>query len=166
MHTRPTLGDPARATTAHEVATRFAEGLQQSGAAGDADGYDATFAADVVWGSPYGASVAGYTELNAIHRRLMNAQVAPPSHFEVVGATSPAPGVVLTQISRLATEPGGFSEIALYVLVERDGRWWLAGAQNTPITQPPQRTGSGSAAPGAHAARKSGASAAVQDRLS
>lgn len=140
MQTRPTLGDPSRATTAHEVASRFAEGLQQSGAAGDADGYDATFAADVVWGSPYGASVTGYSELNAIHRRLMNAQVAPPSHFEVVGATSPAPDVVLTQIRRLAAEAGGFSEIAMYVLVEKDGRWWLAGAQNTPITDPPQRT--------------------------
>ncbi|WP_280258182.1 DUF4440 domain-containing protein [Nocardia abscessus] len=144
MQTRPTLGDPSRATTAHEVASRFAEGLQQSGAAGDADGYDAAFAADVVWGSPYGASVTGYSELNAIHRRLMKAQVAPPSHFEVVGATSPAPGVVLTQIRRIAAEAGGFSEIAMYVLVEKDGRWWLAGAQNTPITNPPQRTESSS----------------------
>jgi len=27
----------------------------------------------------------------------------------------------------------GFSEMALYTLVERDGRWWLAAAQNTPI---------------------------------
>lgn len=144
MHTRPTLGDPSRATTAHQVASRFAEGLQQSGAAHDADGYDAAFAADVVWGSPYGASLTGYSELNAIHRRLMTARVAPPSHFEVVGATSPAPGVVLTQIRRLAAEAGGFSEIAMYVLVEKDGSWWLAGAQNTPITNPPQRTESSS----------------------
>ncbi|MET8794995.1 DUF4440 domain-containing protein [Nocardia sp. NPDC004568] len=137
MQTRPILGDPSRATTAHEVASRFAEGLQQAGAAGDPDGYDAAFAADVMWGSPYGASVAGYSELNAIHRRLMNAKVAPPSHFEVVGATSPASGVVLTQIRRLAAEAGGFSEIAMYLLVEKDGRWWLAGAQNTPIMDAP-----------------------------
>ncbi|MGV9677786.1 DUF4440 domain-containing protein [Nocardia sp. NPDC003482] len=142
MHTRPTLGDPSRATTAHKVAARFAAGLQQAGAAGDADGYDAAFAADVVWGSPYGASVTGYDELNAIHRRLMKAQVAPASHFDVVGATSPAPGVVLTQIRRLATEPGGFSEIAMYLLIEKDGGWWLAGAQNTPITDPPRRDAS------------------------
>lgn len=141
MPTRPVLGDPSRATTADEVAARFAEGLRQSGAAGDADGYDAAFAADVVWGSPYGASVTGYSELNAIHRRLMDARVAPPSHFEVVTATSPAPGVVLTQIRRLAAEPGGFSEIAMYVLVEKEGGWWLAGGQNTPITDPPRRAG-------------------------
>lgn len=139
MRTRPTLGDPSRAGIAREVASSFAEGLQQSGAAGDADGYDAAFAADVMWGSPYGASVTGYSELNAIHRRLMAARVAPPSHFEVVGATSPVPGVVLAQISRLADDADGFSEIAMYVLVEKNGRWWLAGAQNTPITGAPPR---------------------------
>jgi hypothetical protein len=26
-------------------------------------------------------------------------------------------------------------EMALYVLIEREGRWWLAAAQNTPIRQ-------------------------------
>ncbi|MET9022525.1 hypothetical protein ABZV93_21350 [Actinopolymorpha sp. NPDC004070] len=30
-----------------------------------------------------------------------------------------------------------FSEMAMYVLVERDGRRWLAGGQNTPIGQAP-----------------------------
>ena len=28
---------------------------------------------------------------------------------------------------------GGFSEMALYVLVRRGGSWWLAAGQNTPI---------------------------------
>jgi hypothetical protein len=31
----------------------------------------------------------------------------------------------------------GFSEMTLYVLVERDGTWWLAAGQNTPVTTPP-----------------------------
>ncbi|MGW4071379.1 hypothetical protein [Nocardia grenadensis] len=44
---------------------------------------------------------------------------------------------MLTQIRRIAAQAGGFSEIAMYLLVEKDGRWWLAGAQNTPITDPP-----------------------------
>ncbi|WP_051022435.1 DUF4440 domain-containing protein [Nocardia pneumoniae] len=130
MNARPTVSDPERAARAHQVATEFAEGLQR---ASDADGYDAAFAADILWGSPFGASVAGYAELNAIHHRLMAAKVAPPSRFEVVAALAPAPDVVVTQIRRQATDTDGFSEMAMYVLVERDGRWWLAAAQNTPV---------------------------------
>ncbi|MWA01915.1 DUF4440 domain-containing protein [Actinomadura sp. LD22] len=118
--------------SAQAVAADFAAILQRAGEAGDADLYDSAFAADVLWGSPYGATVAGYTEL-AIHRRLMAANAAPSSRFEVVTALTPAPGVVVTHIRRRASDAGGFSEMALYVLVERAGRWWLAAAQNTPI---------------------------------
>jgi hypothetical protein len=60
----------------------------------------------------------------------------PASRFEVVSVLAPAPGVVVTHIRRQALTAGGFSEMALYVLVEREGRWWLAAAQNTPIRQP------------------------------
>lgn len=130
MNGRPTLSDTPSGARAHHVAAEFAAVLQRSG---DADEYDAAFAADVLWGSPFGASVAGFDELNAIHHRLVAASAAPPSRFEVVAATAPATGVVVTQIRRQSIDPDGFSEMAMYVLVERDGRWWLAAAQNTPI---------------------------------
>ncbi|MEU8896270.1 nuclear transport factor 2 family protein [Nocardia sp. NPDC048505] len=134
MTTRPTLHDPARRSRADLEATALAGQLQRGVVAGDADAYDSWFADDILWGSPKGATVTGFTELNAIHHRLMAAGVAPPSRFEVVAARSPAPNVVIAQIRRQALEPGGFSEMAMYVLIERDGEWWLAAAQNTPIT--------------------------------
>ncbi|WP_157555135.1 DUF4440 domain-containing protein [Nocardia crassostreae] len=133
MDIRPTLHDAADDSAAWAVAKEFAAGLRKSVVTGDADDYDADFAADIVWGSPYGMTVAGYPTLNAIHRQLTAQKAAPPSRFEVVTARMPAPGVVVGQIRRQAEEAGGFSEMALYVLVERDGRWWLAAAQNTPI---------------------------------
>lgn len=137
MNTRPALSSPEHSTSAHSVAVDFAAVLQRAGETRDADLYDSAFAADVLWGSPFGATVAGYAELNAVHQRLMAADVAPPSRFEVVAALTPAPGVVVTQIRRRAVDTGGFSELALYVLVERAGRWWLAAAQNTPIGESP-----------------------------
>ena len=133
--TRPTLSGPT--DVARQVAAAFAAELQRGLSAGDAAGYDGSFAADVLWGSPYGATVHSLDELLTIHRRLMAAGTAPPSRFEVVAVRAPAPGVVVAQIRREALEPGGFSETAMYTLVERDGRWWLAAAQNTPVAEPP-----------------------------
>ncbi|MGQ4617369.1 DUF4440 domain-containing protein [Nocardia sp. R7R-8] len=139
MNARPALSDSERESRAHRVAAEFAAGLQRAGVAGDADGYDSAFAADVLWGSPFGASVTGWAELNALHHRLMAARVAPPSRFEVVATLAPTPDVVITQIRRQATDSDGFSEMAMYVLVERDGQWWLAAAQNTPAGVSPLR---------------------------
>ncbi|MBF6327216.1 SgcJ/EcaC family oxidoreductase [Nocardia transvalensis] len=133
MTMRPTLSDQAAEAQAHAVAGELAAELQRAGETADADLYDNSFATDVLWGTPFGATVIGYDRLNAIHHQLMDRQVAPPSRFEVVAAASPAPGVVVTQIRRQATDPGAFSEMAMYTLIEREGRWWLAAAQNTPI---------------------------------
>jgi hypothetical protein len=134
---RTTLDDPAARPAAAAVASALAAQLQRGGDTASADEYDAWFAADILWGSPFGATVAGFDELTAIHRRLMARSAAPASRFEVVAVRAPAPGVVVTQIRRRALAEGGFSEMALYVLIERDDRWWLAAAQNTPVAAAP-----------------------------
>ena len=139
---RVTLDDPAAHAAAENAAAALAAQLQRGGDALDADIYDAWFAGDILWGSPFGATLAGFEELNAIHHLLMSRSVsaaaapAPPSRFEVVSVLAPAPGVIVTHIRRQALAPDAFSEMALYVLIERAGRWWLAAAQNTPIGRP------------------------------
>lgn len=133
---RPTLEQAQLRPRAETGVNQLLADLQGGLDSADADRYDAPFAADVLWGSPYGATLAGIDDLLAVHRSLMAAGAAPPSRFEVVQLRAPAPGVALAHIRRQALdEPGeGFSEMALYALVEREGRWWLAAAQNTPIT--------------------------------
>lgn len=116
--------------------TRFVAELQEGLDAADADACDRSFASDLIWGSPYGATLASFDELIAVHRRLMGAGTAPPSRFEVVAVRAPAPGIAIAHVRRRAVHDG-FSEMALYTLVERDGRWWLAAGQNTPIADPP-----------------------------
>lgn len=137
MDTRPKLNDPTADATTQAVAAGLADELQKALETTDADRYDNSFAADVLWGTPFGALVIGHNQINAIHRRMMQLEkaVASASRFEVIVATSPAPGVIVTQIRRQALDPGAFSEVALYVLVERDGNWWLSAAQNTPIDE-------------------------------
>ncbi len=143
---RPTLGtDPATPEAAEAVASLVAE-LQAGIDVHDADVYNGHFAADVIWGSPYGAIVQGYDELHAIHTHLLGqGSAGPASRYEVVQVVAPTPDVALAHVRRVALDPtgrplppapvpgSGFSEMALYVLVRRGRDWWLAAGQNTPI---------------------------------
>ncbi|WP_279099080.1 SgcJ/EcaC family oxidoreductase [Gordonia bronchialis] len=127
---RPVLN--LRQPEAFAAVDALVDALQSGVDDSDADAYDALFADDILWGTPKGAVLQGFASLNVIHHRLFAQQVAPPSDFAVAQATNPAPGVAVVQIGRHA-RGGGFSEMAMYVLVERGGRWWVAAGQNTPI---------------------------------
>jgi len=104
------------------------------------------FAADVAWGSPYGATVHGYDQLHAIHTRLKQQGTGgAASRYEIDRAFAVSDDVIVVHVARYALDPeghpiepssdttGAFSEMALYVLVRREGVWWLAAGQNTPI---------------------------------
>ncbi len=134
---RPSLG--SNAAEASGAVTGFVEELQAGLDSSDADVYDRHFATDLSWCSPYGQTLAGFAHLSAAHRSLMASATAPPSRYEVVQVLAP-PGVALAHVRRQALppdDPAGFSEMALYALIEHDGQWWLAAGQNTPVTDKP-----------------------------
>jgi uncharacterized protein (TIGR02246 family) len=118
-----------------EPARRAAEALvaelQRGWDARDADTTDASCAADVMWGGPFGAMVDGYDRLHAIHVEL-KAKPVQPTRFQLERVLAPMPGVAIAHVERVALGDG-FSEVAMYVLIERDGRWWLAAGQNTKV---------------------------------
>jgi uncharacterized protein (TIGR02246 family) len=124
----------------------FARGLQAGHDQRDADILNRQFAADVIWGSPYGALVDGYDQLHPIHVRFQsNANGKPPFQYRIRHVLALSDDVVVAHIARLALGSDGqplppnsdpdqpFSEMAMYVLVCRDGQWWLAAGQNTPM---------------------------------
>jgi hypothetical protein len=143
---RPTLGiDGAVAREAERAVDLLVRDLQAGWDGHDADVTDRRLGDDVLWGSPYGATLQGYDRLHVIHVDLKRKSVGGrASHFDVVQWLAPAPGVVLAQVRRTALDDAGeaippddtgdaFSEMALYALVQRDGDWWVAAGQNTPI---------------------------------
>lgn len=145
---RPTLGATgAPADAAHAAVTGLVAELQEGYDRQDADISNRHFAADLIWGSPFGATVRSYDDLHAIHARLKQRGVGGPgSRYEVVQTLAPAPGVAVAHVRRVALDgdgdpspeaagqaEAGFSEMALYVLVRRGETWWLAAGQNTPI---------------------------------
>ena len=146
---RPMLSDDdQRLQEAHQAVDALVAQLQAGIDDSDAERYNAHFADDVLWGSPYGATVTGYEALHTIHRRLFAAAVAGPrSRYEKVTVGAPAPHIAVAHVRRTALnadgtpvpveQPNPFSEMALYVLVRRDGRWWLAAGQNTIVRPAP-----------------------------
>ena len=144
MTKRPSVGV---VNGAAEAAVRaFAAGLQAGHDRRDAEVLNRQFAADVVWGSPYGALVEGYERLHPIHVHFQQrAKVGPAFRYDVRRVFAVSEDVVIAHIARVALSSDGeprrptsnvnepFSEMAMYVLVRREGGWWLAAGQNTPM---------------------------------
>jgi PPOX class F420-dependent enzyme/OxyR family protein/uncharacterized protein (TIGR02246 family) len=142
---RPMVGmTGAAAEQAQTAVERQVAELQAGLGDGDAVSYNRHFADDVMWGSPYGASIDGYHALHTIHRRLHASGNYGDSRYEIVRVLTPTPDVALAQVRRTALDERGepipsvegaarFSEMALYVLVRREGVWWLTASQNTVV---------------------------------
>lgn len=144
---RPALGFSGRPRAdAAAAVERFVEELQAGFDSHDAEISNRHFASDLLWGSPFGATVQGYEDLHTIHVRLKReGRGGPSSRYEVVQVLCPVPDVALAHVRRVALDErhrpippsgdteGPFSEMALYVLVRRSGQWWLAAGQNTPV---------------------------------
>lgn len=127
-------------------AEAFVQTLQQAIERSDADLFDSQFAADVLWGSPFGAVVEGYDTINSIHRQMFARAPAAvgggtASRYTIEHAKLVAQDVAVAFVRRLRGESGGqpepgradaFDELALYVLVRREETWWLAAGQNVP----------------------------------
>ncbi|HEX4493972.1 MAG TPA: hypothetical protein VH914_22410 [Acidimicrobiia bacterium] len=130
--------DGAAAHDARAAVDRLIAELQAGWDSHDADVTNRHFAGDIVWGSPFGATVRGYDQLHAIHIRLkQKGRGGRASRFELVEMVTPADGVAVAQIRRVALDDDGFSEMALYVLARRDDTWWVAAGQNTPVREAP-----------------------------
>src|SRR5260370_42706272 len=90
---RPLLDDPAAREAASGAVERLVAQLQGGLDQCDADAYDSQFASDVLWGSPYGATMRGYAALNAVHRSLMAAGAAPRAQYQAGQLMRPLPGL-------------------------------------------------------------------------
>lgn len=126
-----------------EPVDAFVRELQEAIDTGDAGLFNARFAQDVLWGSPFGAVASGYDQIHAIHACMFSAVTPSPgaSRYTVEHVRFPASDVAIAYVRRVAVDPpgrpdagspGAFDELALVVLAERQGEWWLVAAQHVP----------------------------------
>jgi uncharacterized protein (TIGR02246 family) len=146
---RPVLSDDdARLSEARGAVDAFVAELQAGVDTRDADVFNGHFAADVLWGTPFGDTVLGYDTLHDVHRRMLPQRVGgASSRYETVRVSAPAPDVAVAQVRRVAmaedgtpvqdTDPTTFSEMTTFVLVRRNGQWWLSAGQHTPVRPKP-----------------------------
>ena len=136
---RPSLG----VSRDNEPVDAFVRELQIAIDTGDAERFNLHFAEDVLWGSPFGAVAVGYEQIHAIHSRMFASVVPLPvaSRYFVAHVCFPTEDVAVAYVRRISGNraaprgqlaPGSFDELALFVLVRRDGVWWLAAAQHVP----------------------------------
>ena len=96
---RPTLtADPQWLREARGAVDRFVAGLQAGIDSANAQTYNADYGEDVMWGSPYGATVLGYDALHAIHRRMFDRGVAvagASSRYQTAHVMAPTPDVAI-----------------------------------------------------------------------
>ncbi len=126
-----------------EPVEAFVRNLQAAIDSGDAERFNLHFAEDVHWGSPFGAVAVGYSQIHAIHSRMFAAVSPSPgaSRYSVEHVLFPEETVAIAYLRRVSGNPqapadprapGSFDELALLVLVLREGVWWLAAAQHVP----------------------------------
>jgi hypothetical protein len=131
---RPVIADAAQHDEAHRAVSALVAELQVGWDNHDAAIADRHMSADIAWGSPYGATVHDFDTLYAIHQRLKRENAGgAQSRYEINRVLPIAADVVVAHVARHSLDESGFSEMAMYVLVRRDGTWWLAAGQNTPI---------------------------------
>ncbi|MGH9045942.1 MAG: hypothetical protein ACRDVW_01350, partial [Acidimicrobiales bacterium] len=66
------------------------------------------FAADVIWGSPYGALVDSYDQLHPIHVRFQQASTGkPPFRYEARHLLALGDDMIVAHIARLALGSDG-----------------------------------------------------------
>lgn len=136
-----------RPTLSHTYDTlpveHFIAELQEAIDTGDAELFNKHFAADILWGSPFAAIASGYEQIHAIHKKMFASVTAVKgaAKYEAEHIRFVSENVAFAYVRRTASnanasgnevKPGSFDELALFILVRQNEKWWLAAAQHVP----------------------------------
>jgi uncharacterized protein (TIGR02246 family) len=118
--------------------TRFIQTLEDALNKHDPDAFNRNFTKDIAWGNPNGGVVLGWEPLHAVHKRFLEGPLRNSKfrytvqHAKYLSADIAHAHVrlVRTSADRSVVES---DESCLYVLIQRQGTWWVCAGHNTRV---------------------------------
>lgn len=101
----------------------------------DAEKFDSCFTSDIIFTAVNGQRFYGWADIHAYHKeRLDNHAAGIRTRYEVDTITFPAPDVAVAFVRQpIVTSAGERSNIGTWVLVRKEGAWWICAIQNTGV---------------------------------
>ncbi|WP_327151789.1 YybH family protein [Nocardia sp. NBC_01329] len=131
---RPTAGisDADTATTV-EIQALFRT-LESALEAKDAAAFDQPFTEDVVFITPAGAIFRGWDEMHSYHRKVLGDSPDARAHFELLALRLLTPEHAVVNVEQtLHTAEFSIANRGTWVLLERNGSWWVCSVHNTNV---------------------------------
>lgn len=138
MTERPeTQQAPSDEDDVRRIKELFAE-LETAFAEQDAATFDARFTADIVFTAVNGTRFTNWDELHAYHReRLTGHADGITTWYEIERVTFPTPDVAVVSFRQpIVVGDHRRANVGTWVLVKRDGQWWVSAGQNTGVAVP------------------------------
>ncbi|WP_046472328.1 SgcJ/EcaC family oxidoreductase [Allosalinactinospora lopnorensis] len=137
MTDRPSTQDiPDDDADVRRIKEVFAE-LEAAFAEQGAAGFDGRFTADIVFTAVNGRRFHGWEESHAYHKeRLENHADGIRTWYEIDRITFPAPDVAVAFVRQpVATPVDERTNVGTWVLVKKNGQWWVSAIQNTGVAK-------------------------------
>ncbi|MFD3510114.1 YybH family protein [Nocardia sp. NPDC058666] len=131
---RPTAGVAETDATATADIEALFRTLEQALVAKDAAAFDQAFTDDVVFITPSGAIFRGWEELHSYHRERLGSAPDARAHFELLVVRFLTPDHAVVNVEQtLRTPEFSVTNRGTWVLVRRDGSWWVCSVHNTNV---------------------------------
>ncbi|MFE3442442.1 SgcJ/EcaC family oxidoreductase [Nocardia sp. NPDC059180] len=120
-------------TTTAEIQALF-QHLEAALSAKDADAFDSVFTEDIVFTNPAGRIFRSWSELHSYHRAMLGKSPAAQAHYDITAIRLLTTEHAIVNLEQsLHTPDFSITNRGTWVLIRRDGVWWVCSAQNTNV---------------------------------
>ncbi|WP_280234904.1 SgcJ/EcaC family oxidoreductase [Nocardia cyriacigeorgica] len=128
--------DESESTDIAEIEGLFRH-LEAALSAGDAAAFDDVFTEDIMFINPAGRIFRGWNELHTYHRAVLGKSTAAQARYDIIAVRFLTTDHAIVNLEQTLNTPEfSLTNRGTWVLVRRDGAWWVCSAQNTNVVNP------------------------------